>query len=396
MFVLISTIPVLIAALISIPVMFAQILFNRFKILQYIIYTVLGACGILLVWKLIDLIPENINFLEDWPDIYHNIIDPGLDNYQEQFAPLYMFTELIVGQDDRLNVVLFHSRTLITLLAVIGIAIVLLVLCFVCSKPLFCRMASTPFEFKKNNDIKEKKNIKLSPFLSALKKEFTVGLRSNSFIKLGGILVVLMPTAIFLLNKIYSAMNTRLIGTQMTVCFNVVIIMLIMLMTNIDIASVYSRDGSSSYLNKVQPAPYTLLLVSKLFFPMIIGLAGTVFTTYIFAVEAAIKPIDAVMIGLTIYSMYIAHMFASAESDIMNPQHKLYATFNDQASNTNESGSGVAVIIYSAIIFAISFFLLTRGDNTLWLKLGPVATAYAIFRIFTFVASIKAFYKEKQ
>jgi hypothetical protein len=90
-------------------------------------------------------------------------------------------------------------------------------------------MASTPFEFKKKNAIKEKKNKPSTPFASALKKELIEGLRSNAFIKLGGILVVIMPMAIYLLNKLYSAMNTRFLGTQMTICFNVIIMLLILL-----------------------------------------------------------------------------------------------------------------------------------------------------------------------
>jgi hypothetical protein len=292
--------------------------------------------------------------------------------------------------------VIFHSGTLITLLALIGIGAMLLVLCFVCSKPLFCRMASTPFEFKKKNTVKEKSNLKLPPFISAIRKEFTIGLRSNSFIKLGGILIVIMPTAIFLLNKLYSAMNTRLIGTQMTICFNVLIMLLIMLMTNIDIASVYSRDGSSSYLNKIQPTPYVTLLISKLFFPIIISLVGTVLTVNVFALEASLGLLDAVMIGITIFAIYIAHLFSSAESDIMNPQYKQYATFNDQANNPNESSSGISAIIMSAVVFVFALFLLSRGDNSAWIKLACVSIAFAGFRIFTYVSAIKAFYKEKQ
>ena len=396
MFALISTIPVLISALLSIPVMFAQIFLNRVKVLQYILYSVAGLAALFTLWNLIGLIPENINFLEDWPNIYYDIIAPGLKAFEHDFAPIYAFTELIVGKSIGLSTVIFHSGTIPTLLALIGLDILLLALCLVCSKPLFCRMASTPFEFKKNNAIKEKKNIKLPPFLSGIRKEFIIGLRSNAFIKLGGILVVIMPMAIYLLNKLYSAMNTRLIGTQMTVCFNVIIILLTMLMTNIDIASVYSRDGSSSYLNKVQPAPYTILLFSKLVFPMIISFIGTLLTVNIFAITASLPTLDAMMIGLTVYSMYIAHLFASAESDIMNPQYKQYATFNDQVSNPNEANSGITAIVYAAIVFVFSLFLLSGGDTKTWIKIGIVAALFAIFRIFTYVASIKAFYKEKQ
>ncbi len=395
MFVLISVVPVLIAALLSIPVMFGYIFLNRVKILQYALYTALGAGAVLLVWKLIGLIPENINFIESWGDTYWQI-QAFLNQYTKTFAPIYAFTELIVGKTVGLTSVIFHSSTLTTLLTLIGIGTVLLILCFVCSKPLFCRMASTPFEFKKKNAIKEKKNRKVAPFISAIIKEFTIGLRSNSFLKLGGILVIIMPMAIYLLNKLYSAMNTRFLGTQMTTCFNILIILLIMLMTNIDMASVYSRDGSSSYLNKVQPAPYSLLLYSKLFFPMIITLIGTVFTVNIFAIEASLKTPDAVLIGISVYGFYVAHLFSSAESDIMNPQYEQYATFNEQANNPNESRSGIMAIIISAVVFVIALFFSTRADDGTWIKLAGISIAFAGLKMFTYISKIKAFYKEKQ
>ena len=395
MFVLISVIPVLLAALLSIPAMFAYVFLNRVKILQYLLYTVIGGVAILAVWKLIGLIPDNINFIESWGDTYWKI-QAFLDDYVRVFAPIYAFTELIVGKTIGITSVVFHSATITTLIIVIAIAVALLLLCFLCSKPLFCRMAATPFEFKRRNAIKERPNRKLPTFVSAIKKEWILNLRSNNFIKLGGVLIVVMPIAIFLLNKIYSAMNTRFLGTQMTMCFNILIILLIMLTSNIDMASAYSRDGSSASLNKVQPASYLVLLISKLIFPMILALVGTVFTVNVFAIEAGLQPLDALMIGIAIYGTYVAHLFSSAESDIMNPQYEQYATFSEQANNPNESRAGVMAIIISAVVFAVALFLSSRGDASTWVKLAIIMCAFAGFKIFTYISKIKAFYKEKQ
>ena len=395
MFVLISSIPVLFAALLSIPAMFVYIFLNRVKVLQYLLYTALGGGAILLVWWLIGLIPEDINFIESWGNTYWEI-QAFLDGYVAAFSPIYSFTVLIVGRTVGLSSVIFHVGTIPSLLFLLGIGCVLLALCFLCSKPLFYRMASTPFEFKKKDKIKARENRKTLPLFSAIKKEFVIGLRSNAFIKLGGVLVVVMPMAIYLLNKLYSAMDTRFIGTQMTICFNIVIILLLMLMTNIDIASVYSRDGSSSYLNKIQPTPYAILLLSKLIFPMIISLVGLIFTVNIFAIEAGLARNDAILIGVMIYGVYIAHLFTSAESDIMNPQYEQYATFNEQTNNPNETSSGVSAILFSAIVFAVAFFLSSRNDVGIWLKLAIVAMVFAVFKVITYLSKIKAFYKEKQ
>ncbi len=394
MFVLISSIPVLLAALLSIPAMFVYIFLNRVKILQYLLYIAIGGGAILLVWRLIGLIPEDINFIESWGNTFWEI-QAFLNGYTEVFSPIYAFTELIVGRTVGLSSVIFHSGTLKSLLFVVVIGVGLLVLCFLCSKPLFCRMASTPFEFKKQDRIKAHRNRQLPPFLSAVKKEFTIGLRSNAFIKLGGVLIVIMPIAIYLLNKIYSAMNTRLLGTQMTVCFNIIVILLMMMMTNIDIASVYSRDGSSSYLNKVQPTPYATLLFSKLIFPMVIALIGCAFAVNIFKIESAISTADACMIGIMIYAVYLAHLFSSAEKDIMNPQYEQYATFNEQTNNPNETASGIGVIIIAALVFVLALFFSSRNDPAAWIKLAIVSVVLAGYKVFTYLSKIKAFYKEK-
>ena len=395
MFALISIVPVLLAALLSIPAMFGYIFLNRFKVIKYVLCIAIIAAAVLMLWGLIGLVPDNINFVETWGDTYWEI-QTFLTDYTETFAPIYAFTELIVGKTVGLASIIFHSETLKTLLVLIAMAIALLVACLVCSKPLFYKMASTPFEFKKKNSIRTKNNVKRTPFVSALKKEFTTGIRSGSFARLGAILIIAMPMAIYLLNKLYSAMNTRFLGTQMTICFNIIIMLLIMLMTNIDIASVYSRDGASSYLNKVQPAPYAKLLVSKLIFPMIISLAGVIFSVNIFALESGLAAIDALYIMILIYGVYVAHLFSSAESDIMNPQYKQYATFSAQSNNPNESHSGISAIIISAVVFAVALFLSSRSDAGVWLKLAIVGVAFAAFKVFTYLSKIKAFYKEKQ
>ena len=395
MFILISTVPVLISALLSIPAMFIYVFLNRVKVLQYVLYAALAAAGIIGVWVLLGSIPEEINFIETWGETYWQI-QAFLKSYTEIFSPIYKFTELIVGKTLGLTNVVFHSDTLKTLLIVVGVDVAALVLCFLVSKPLFCRMAATPFEFKKKNSIKERKNKKNRPFLSALRKEWISGLRSNSFLKLAGILIVIMPMAIYLLTKIYASMKLSDFGEHMTVCFTAMIMLLILTMTNIDIASVYSRDGASSYLNKVQPAPYALLLFSKLFFPMVIALVGTAMTTFMFAGFKVISLKSSIGVGVSVYAVYLFHLFSAAESDIMNPQYKRYATFNDQTGNPNEAMSAILAVLSSALVLIAALLLAPNSNTGVWIKIAIITVALAAAKVFTYLSKIKAFYKEKQ
>ena len=395
MFILVSTVPVLISALLSIPAMFVYVFLNRVKVLQYILYALAGVGGFLGLWFILGIIPKDINFIETWGDTYWEV-QAFLKSYTENFAPIYKFTELIVGKSVGFNNVVFHSETVKSLLIVAAVDIAALVLCFLVSKPLFCRMAATPFEFKKKNSIKEKQNKIASPFRSALRKEWISGLRSNSLLKLVGILVVIMPMAIYLLSSLYASMKLSTFGKQMTVAFTMMIMLLILLMTNIDIASTYSRDGASSYLNKVQPAPYALLLFSKLFFPIVIAFVGTLLTTVIFMGFTHLKPLDAILVGVSVFAVYVFHIFSAAESDIMNPQYKRYATFNDQASNPNESKAALLAVILSIVVAIAALLLSGERGKGVWTKISIVTIALAAFKVITYLAKIKAFYKEKQ
>lgn len=395
MFALVSVLPVLLAALLSIPAMFVHLYLEKAKLLKYTLYGVLVVGATLLVWLLVGLIPENINFVEQWGEIYWQLQEL-FRAYTVNFAPIYKFTELIVGRTKGMSNAIIHEGTLPILLILVAAIAVCLVLCFLLSKPLFCRMASTPFEFKKKNSAKKKINKKRTPFASALRKELLVGARSGALMRLFAVLILVMPVAIFLLGKLYAAMSTRFLGNQMTICFNALIMLLILLMTNIDIASVYSRDGFSSYLNKVQPTPYGLLLFAKLVYPLLFAFVGTVFSTVAFALLSSVSTVGAVFIGITVYFLYVGHLFASAERDIMNPQTKQYATFSDQFNNPNERASATVGILMPLIVFAIALFLSSEEGESAWIKLAVVALAYAAFKIYTYFMKIKAFYKEVQ
>ena len=166
-------------------------------------------------------------------------------------------------------------------------------------------------------------------------------------------------------------------------------------LTNIDLASVYSRDGASSYLNKVQPAPYAVLLYSKLFFPMLISLIGTMVSVRVFAGFTALTSFEATMVGVAIYATSLIHLFSAAESDIMNPQYEQYATFSDQTSNPNESFSAIFAVILSALLAVVGLLLSLKSNDGVWLKVALVTSAFAAFKVITYLSKIKAFYKEK-
>ena len=394
LFVFIAAVPVLLSALLSIPALYVYQFLRKFRVLQYVLFTTVFFGLLFAAYYAISMIPENINIVETWGTTFFKIRH-FLTTFERMALPVTWLTALIVGKPQGIINNLFGGWTLPILAGLLATLALFVTLGLVISKPLFYKMASKPFEYTKKTKIKEHGNKKASPFLSAVKKEWLVACRDNTLVSLVGQLVVLMPLAIALLNSLYQAMNTRFVGLQMTVCFNLIIVLLFMLSANVRLSSVYSRDGFSAYLNKVQPSTYGSLLFSKLTVNLVVGFVGVVLSTVVYAQYGALNIRQLLLFATTIYFVFVAHAFWSAEMDIMNPQTSQYATFSEQSNNPNENKS-------TGLAFAMAFawglgqlLLAMENSNVVWWKIFGVALVLMTFRIWAFFIKIKVYYKEK-
>lgn len=394
LFLFVSILPVLIAAILSIPALFVYQLCRKVRILQYILIMAAVLGGAWLVFMMISAIPDNIDLVASWGTTYWKIQD-FLTGFEEKFAIVLAFTQLILGKRVGVVELLFTPQTIPHFLILLAIIIVLIALCFLLSQPLFYKMASTPFEYRKRNFEKGKPNRKTPVFLSALKKEWIAGLRDNSILSIFVQTVVLLPLAIELLNKLYSAMDTRFFGTQLGIASNLLIVLLFMLSSSIRIASAYSRDGATAYLNKVQPTTYGKLLFSKLVIPLLVGALGIIVTTYVFSRHSGLGTQSNVLFGCTAYLFFVTHLFWSAEMDIMNPQYTQYATFAEQSNNPNENKSTLLCFILAFLAAGVELLLALEGVNVAWIKVSLIALALCALKIWTYFIKIKVFYKEK-
>lgn len=394
LFLFVSILPVLIAAILSIPALFIYQFCRKVRILQYVLIMALVLGGAWVVFTLISAIPDNIDLIASWGTTYWKI-QSFLDNFEAKLPFVVAFTQLILGKRVGVAEMLFTPQTLLHFLILLGIIVVLIALCFLLSQPLFYKMASTPFEYRKRNFEKGKPNRKTPVFLSALKKEWIAGLRDNSILSVFVQTSVILPLAIELLNKLYSAMDTRFFGTQLGIAFNLLIVLLFMLSSSIRVASAYSRDGATAYLNKVQPTTYGKLLFSKLAIPLLLGALGIVVTTYVFSRHSGLGTQNNVLFGCTAYLFYVTHLFWSAEMDIMNPQYTQYATFAEQSNNPNENKSTLLCFVLAFLAAGVELLLALEGVNVAWIKVSLIALAVCALKIWSYFLKIKVFYKEK-
>lgn len=390
---IITLIPVCIGALLSIPLMYIQNFVKSYKFLEYTLVVVLIAgvsVGLILV---INSIPANFDLIGTWGTTFWNIQN-FLNTFNKIFMPFTWMSIAIVGKRYGISNNLFRLEQWISILIILGGIAIIFGLTYLLVRPMYFHMASTPFEYKKDKVTKTIPNKKQNAFWSGVVKDFKLNFRTPSkFYSLVAVIIGL-PTSIFLLNKIYSAMDTRLTGTNMSIAFNILLILLIALSSNTMLAHIYSEEGNARYQLKTNPKPQMNSLVSKLVINVIGMTLSILITVIIFASFLKINVINTILIFVFIESLYLGHMLHSVELDIMNPQTQRYQTEGDNLSNPNDIKSVIFAFLISIIFALITYFLISENMNIVWTKVMLVAVVYMLIRTWLFVNKVKVYYKE--
>ena len=391
----ITILTITLSGLLSIPAMLVTQIIKKNKIIELLLAVVcLGILSVLVVGA-ISLIPTDIDLVRDWGKIYWNIQD-FLKDFAGSFVVFDYFTQLITGMS--YNAIIFNPftinnlKTLCVCVGIIGFCIAGVVLL---SKPLFLKMVSSPFEYKKNENKINKKNHKHNQLSSATIQQSKQELRTPSLIYSVLLVAVLTPIAVLLQNKMIGAMDTKILGDYMGIAFNVLIILLMTLSSNIIISSIFSSEGNSAYINKIVPAPFGVPLTGKLVLNAGICMVSIIASTIIINIFANIGVIQTIMLTISIICVYLGHLYWSAELDVMNPQNQQYQTTGKTQKNPNERKSTILAFSIAFVVAFISFFLLKEDVRVVFIKLLFLSLVFCAIRVYLFYTKVKLYYKEK-
>ena len=389
---LVSLFTVSVGTLLSIPAMWISNIFRQFKSLQAI--TLIGSIALVsfAIFHGISLIPENIDLIATWGTTFWKIQD-FLNAYATKFSFIYDFTLMMLGETRNLVTTFPIGATALRFFKLLGATAVLYTAGLLIVQPLFYKMASKPFEHMKRRT-RTHKNRKLPRPVSVIWTEVLIAMKTPARIFFNVGVLFSVPMLVFLLNKIFLAMNTREMGNYMVLAFNVLIILLVVLNANTYAASVFSRDGRSSYLIKVQPTQYRTLLQAKLLPNMVFVILALVATTVIILNYTSFGTANSLLLMAAIVALYLAHLLFCAELDLMNPQNELYAAIGNSEKNPNETTATLTAFLISFVVAAALFLLMMEGSRV-FLKFLLVALALLFWRGWLFFSKIKVYYKEK-
>ncbi len=393
--------PVLIGGLLSIPAMFIYRFLKKYSIIEVILFLVLLILAASTVVYLINLIPENIDLHNQWP-IIKEAIRGFLKAVEEKLFVISHLLYSIIGAQENLK----YSFKLITFIefgVTVFVNVILFILVYFLSRPLFFNMMSKNFEIKKNK-IDSRENKKRGKYLTFIHKEFTINLRTMDISVNYLMVYIIVPILILFLNAMYKAMDTRRLGDLLIYAFNILLICLPFLASNALVATYYSREGRTGYLKKTKPIYALYPLFTKMFFNALFSVPAIFITVIVFGVSVKFTVIQIIIMGFAILFLHLGHMIFSAMLDIMNPQNEQYATTGETFDNPNENKSTIFAFIISFIYALISYKLLSEssiGGNISDLSFGMIklmiiSFGYLMATLMLFIKRIRAFYYEKQ
>lgn len=395
---------VLIGSLLSVPYLYIYRLFKTVPILELLIFLAISVLFVIGVIMAIQLIPEDIDLVNQWPSMRQTA-----QNFIAQICEyVFPFTFVVRSMFGKHGASYLGYRLLgscfLDAAILLGIFVAFIAICYFVIKPFFFYMMTKSFEFEKNIVDQPKPNKKHRKYLTFVNKELILNIRDIDISGTFLLVYILAPVLLFFMNKVFSAISTRLDGEIMTYAFNIMLIVLPYLASNSVIATLYSKEGRAAYMKKTKPISLIFPLSSKIFFYFglsIISIVGCGFVFADYASNAGIGALVPILLTISVIFIQFAHMYYSVTLDIMNPQNEVYATVGENNNNPNENKSTLVALIASALVAFVSFGLmrethLSDGNfNIAFIKLLVISIVAAIASFSLFVLKVKAYYYEK-
>ena len=391
---LISIIPILLGSVLSLVMMVVFNFFRKYKTVKIISFILVIALFTFAIFEALLALPDDINLIGNWPVIFTQIQD-FLNQFVVDFSFIYKLTSFTIGSRIGLTHIMFSINTLFTFLMLVAFIVLTTTITLTINRPLFYKMASKPFEFRKDETIRNRKNHLCNGMLSIIVKDCRLNFRSSSKMFNSLYLLIGLPFAILLLNKIFTAMDTSMLGNSLCLVFTILMSLLISLTTNSQIASIYSREGKAGYLIKTMPEEPWKFLMGKLMFTFIIGTIAHVALYVVLRLTLSINLEYTIYISLALYLIYLGHFLWSAELDIMKPQNEKYLTEGENVKNSNENTSTIFAFVIAFLFAVIALLLFMESIGKTYFKLLLIASIFFVYRLYQYIIKAKYLYKER-
>lgn len=379
--VILPAIPLLLATIVSIPLVYL-IFFLKTRFLLSIT-AILGLTGSIfyIYMRFISMIADSISIVGQTIPLQIKI--EALANKVIDATYIYRnITDILYGDSTVLN---------------LGILIALIIICITVVmtivRPIYFKVCMQQLETSQKKFVKVRKFRSHSKMGSIIWKDYLVLLRSPGYIFQFFLFALMMPFVVFLYNRLLLSISVRDVGEKMILGANILIISVMALISNTISATAISREGGNFYIMKVSPVSYDEQTLAKLIFNGIVVVSSILLTCIVCVVFTNMTILQAALsFGFTSI-LSIGHICWSFDMDLSNPILDWYDTseITKNNKNTNRSmGIGIILAIGIGSIAIANFY--NEAEWWTWSFLYYYASLIAFVRILILKVKISYYF----
>lgn len=383
MIVILPLLPVLIASLLSIPIMYVRQFLRSHHLISLGLLLAIMVLFFLQLAGILDGIPTPIRIVQ----LYNKFITSITVFIQSsaQYASIYA----------NIGRLLYGVNVLLNYAIVLGVVVLLCALVFVISRPLFFNLASHTSEYAITKEHRTKNKASKNLFWTFFKKESIIALRSSSEMISNYVLLIAFPFFVYVLNYIYIAIDRSMFGTKLVIAFDILISLLLTTASNTASATAISVEGSEFVLLKTSPLDTKKIAWAKVAFNMMASTFMILLIFVLFQVSLpAFSDADIWLMFVVVVLVNSGHILWSFQLDLLHPKLSEYAATASLSNNENISKSIVIGLFISVIFGALAAFLLIEDYVTGWIRLILLAVAFFVFRFYLFHNFLKVYFRE--
>ncbi len=368
-------------------------LIKKYRLAEIIITCLFFTLFIIFTILIINAVPSNFDIFTNWSTIYFQVQDL-INNIVIALPFIYYLTVAFTGSNLGLTNYFFNTEQILSLFIIILISGLLFTAAIFIIKPLFFKLAGSSNEKSKKATPKAGKNIKLSPFMTELKKELILSTRSSNRLINLVMLAIALPLAILLMVKITTSMNTNMNGQSMAFAFSILIVLLFSLSTNAFLSKVLSQDGDAAYLLKSSPTRAILPITARGLINFGIMTLSILISTIIIGTLSNFSVLDTFFTFLIIEAIYLSHLLNSIIYDVTNPKNEQYSSIDPQIYNSNEIRSTFTAFIISGLVAFLAYFFMNENQSNWFWKVAIFVGIYLFISLYMYISKIKVYFKE--
>lgn len=273
----------------------------------------------------------------------------------------------------------------------LGIAAVFVAATYVFTRYFFFKIAMSSLEKTIKSNKREKPFRQRGTFASLFLKELYCVFRSPSDVFEYFLFTLLMPFIVFSYDSLLMTITVNQAGQNMIGGAHVMVVAILAMLSNISSASAVSRDGGNFYTSKIVPVNYFTQMFAKFAFNAVftLGALGVTAIVSIVFISEHLKVWQILLGTLAVAMAAVGHIAYCIDTDIKDPTVNMQGNEESSVSKTTPKALisgliigfilGIIVILMSAmenlvipylIIIAISFIFMIYRVHTLALRIN--------------------------